>query len=58
MKVGFIGAGAVAKSHIAALRCLEDVRVAAVHDPVRQRAAYLARPWGACAPVEEVTDGR
>jgi predicted dehydrogenase len=40
------------------LRCLDDVRVVAIHDPVSERAAYLARPWDAavCQTVDEVIE--
>jgi predicted dehydrogenase len=58
LRVGLVGAGAVAKSHLAALRCLKDLQVVAIYDPIRERAAYLAQPWGAavCDTYEEVIE--
>ena len=58
LKIGVIGAGAVAKSHLSGLRCLDDVRVVAIYDPLKDRAEYLARAWGAsvCDTYDEVID--
>jgi predicted dehydrogenase len=58
LRVGMIVAGSVAKSHLAALRCLDEARLAAIYDPIKERAAYLARPWGAavCDSPDEVID--
>src|SRR5579871_3799168 len=58
LRVGFVGAGAVAKSHLAALRCLKELQVVAIYDPFRERAAYLAQSWGAavCDTYDEVIE--
>jgi UDP-N-acetylglucosamine 3-dehydrogenase len=40
--IGFIGAGWVAEQHLAALKQLEDVRVAAIYNPTRTKAEALA----------------
>jgi predicted dehydrogenase len=61
LKVGLIGAGAVAKSHLMALREIEGVQVTALCDPVKERAEALAGPCGALAfadwePVIERAD--
>jgi myo-inositol 2-dehydrogenase/D-chiro-inositol 1-dehydrogenase len=42
LTIGFIGAGWVAEQHLAALKQLEDVRVAAIYNPTRARAEKLA----------------
>jgi hypothetical protein len=53
--------GAVAKSHLLALREIEGVQVTALCDPVKERAEALAGPFGAlafadCGPVIERAD--
>jgi myo-inositol 2-dehydrogenase / D-chiro-inositol 1-dehydrogenase len=52
LKIGLIGAGAVAKSHLMALREIEGVQVTALCDPVKERAEALAGPFGALAFAE------
>jgi predicted dehydrogenase len=47
LQIGIIGAGAVAKSHLLALREMEDVRVVAICDPLIERARTLSDPLGA-----------
>src|SRR5687768_1651888 len=42
VRVGVIGAGAVAARHVASLRRLDDVNVVAVADPLMERALALA----------------
>ena len=58
LRVGVFGAGALAKSHLATLRCPEDVSVGALYDPVRKRAESLARPRDAavCESYTEMFD--
>ena len=48
-RLGFIGAGGIAQRHFGVLRTMEDVRIAAVCDPDRDRAAQAARDTGAVA---------
>jgi predicted dehydrogenase/nucleoside-diphosphate-sugar epimerase len=58
-RVALIGAGHVAATHAAALAGLAGVRVAAIVDPVRERAERLARSCGApriLASVEELLE--
>lgn len=47
IKIGFIGAGWVAEQHLAALKQLEDVTVAAIYNPTRSKAEKLASECGA-----------
>src|SRR2546423_8753706 len=61
LKIGLIGAGAVAKSHLMALREIEGVQVTALCDPMKERAEALAGLVGARAfadpePVIERAD--
>jgi myo-inositol 2-dehydrogenase/D-chiro-inositol 1-dehydrogenase len=49
VRVGVIGAGAVAARHVASLRRLDDVNVVAVADQVMERAQALAAAAGATA---------
>ena len=52
MRVGLIGAGAIAHRHAAALARHDDVTVVAVCDVDRERAEVLARPVGAAAHTD------
>jgi predicted dehydrogenase len=45
--LGFIGAGGIARAHLANLRQIEGAAVRAVSDVDRQRAEAAAGPWGA-----------
>lgn len=61
VRVGLIGAGGIARTHAANLRGLEGVHVAAVMDPVLERAEALAAECGARAfedlePLFEAVD--
>ncbi|MCL4505439.1 MAG: Gfo/Idh/MocA family oxidoreductase [Chloroflexi bacterium] len=47
LRVGFIGAGGMAREHAKGLRVMNDVVIAAVTDVVRDRAAALAATLGA-----------
>ena len=47
IRVGMIGAGGIARTHAGYLGAMEEVRVAAVIDPVADRAAALAGDCGA-----------
>jgi predicted dehydrogenase len=46
VRVGFIGAGAIASSHLAVLQYVEDVQVTAFADPVVERAQEQAAQYG------------
>ncbi|VDS09785.1 Alpha-D-kanosaminyltransferase [Paracoccus haematequi] len=48
-RLGFIGAGGIAHRHFGVLRTMEDVHIAALCDPDRDRAAQAARDTGAVA---------
>ncbi|WP_295042877.1 glycosyltransferase [uncultured Paracoccus sp.] len=48
-RLGFIGAGGIAQRHFGVLRTMEDVQIAALCDPDRDRAAQAARDTGAVA---------
>lgn len=48
-RLGFIGAGGIAHRHFGVLRSMEDVHIAALCDPDRDRAAQAARDTGAVA---------
>jgi predicted dehydrogenase len=52
LKIGMIGAGAVAKSHLTAIREIEGVQIIALCDPLKERAEALAGPFGAAAFAE------
>jgi predicted dehydrogenase len=52
LKVGIIGAGAVAKSHLLALREIDGVQITALCDPMKERAEALGSPFGALAFAE------
>jgi predicted dehydrogenase len=52
LKIGMIGAGAVAKSHLMALREIEGIQITALCDPMKERAEALAGPLGAMAFAE------
>ena len=47
MKIGFIGAGWVAEQHLAALKQMEGLHVAAIYNPTRSKAENLANQCGA-----------
>ena len=49
LRIGMIGAGGIARTHAESLRGLDGVRVAAVMDPVLERAEALATECGARA---------
>lgn len=49
LRVGIIGAGGIARQHIAALERVEGVEIVAVADPLLERASALAEPLGAAA---------
>jgi predicted dehydrogenase len=53
LRVGFIGAGTMASAHLAALRLLPDVQVAAFADPVVERAEERAAQFGGVAMADE-----
>ncbi|TBN39038.1 glycosyltransferase [Paracoccus subflavus] len=48
-RLGFIGAGGIAHRHFGVLRTMEDVQIAAVCDPDRDRARQAAEATGAVA---------
>jgi UDP-N-acetyl-2-amino-2-deoxyglucuronate dehydrogenase len=52
LRIGMIGAGAAAKSHLMALREIAGVQITALCDPVKERAEALAGPFGAAAFAE------
>ena len=54
-RIGFIGAGAVARRHAATLAGLAGVEVAAVADPDANAAQMLARPHGASLHADHAT---
>jgi len=58
LRVGMVGAGGIARTHAGHLRGIDGVRVAAVMDPVRERAETLAAECGARAfgDVEPLLD--
>jgi predicted dehydrogenase len=45
--VGFVGAGGIARAHLANLRQIEHVAVRAISDVEKERAEAAAAPWGA-----------
>ncbi len=47
LRVGFVGAGGMAREHTKAMQQMEDVQVAGVSDVVRERAEALATSFGA-----------
>jgi Oxidoreductase family, NAD-binding Rossmann fold len=47
VRIGMVGAGAVAARHLRTLHAMEGVEVAAVADPALKRARKLAEPTGA-----------
>ena len=47
MRIGMIGAGGIARTHAEHLRGMDGVRIAAVMDPVPERAEALAAGCGA-----------
>ncbi|HSD48779.1 MAG TPA: Gfo/Idh/MocA family oxidoreductase [Actinomycetota bacterium] len=49
MRVGMIGAGGIARTHAANLRQIDGVEIAAVMDPLQERAETLAAECGARA---------
>jgi predicted dehydrogenase len=49
VRIGMVGAGAVAARHVRTLLAMDRVRVAAVADPVAERARHLADLAGATA---------
>jgi predicted dehydrogenase len=49
LRIGMIGAGAVATRHAATIARFDDARLVAVADPVPERAATLAARYGATA---------
>jgi myo-inositol 2-dehydrogenase/D-chiro-inositol 1-dehydrogenase len=49
IKIGIIGAGGIARTHVAALRELEQVRISGIHDVQADRARELAEECGANA---------
>jgi predicted dehydrogenase len=59
VRIALIGAGAIARHHVEALRCHDDVRIAAVCDIDPARAALLAGDLGARSTTEwrELLDG-
>ena len=52
VRVGFVGAGAVATRHAATLRTFPDVRLVAVADPEIERARALAAGWRAAVHID------
>jgi myo-inositol 2-dehydrogenase / D-chiro-inositol 1-dehydrogenase len=58
VRVGVLGAGFVARRHVEKLTALPGVSIAAVADPVRERAEGLARDCGAAVAegVESLVD--
>lgn len=54
LRVGIVGAGGIARSHLAALRSVADVQVVAVHDVDRSAAMKLA--YSCDADVPETLD--
>jgi len=57
--VGFVGAGGIARVHLANLRQIGDVAVRAVSDVEKDRAEAAAAPWGARAYTDcmDMLDG-
>lgn len=49
LRVGMIGAGGIARTHAANLRQIDGVEIAAVMDPLQERAETLAAEYGARA---------
>ena len=47
MRIGMIGAGGIARTHAEHLQGMDGVRIAAVMDPVPERAEALAAGCGA-----------
>jgi predicted dehydrogenase/glycosyltransferase involved in cell wall biosynthesis/NADPH:quinone reductase-like Zn-dependent oxidoreductase len=46
-RIGFVGSGGIAERHLGVLRDFADVKIVAVADPDRHRAAASAEPFGA-----------
>ena len=47
LRVGFIGAGGMAREHTKAMKGMDDVEIAAFTDVARERAEAMAEPFGA-----------
>jgi FMN phosphatase YigB (HAD superfamily) len=58
VRVGLAGCGLFGQSHLRAFRAIPGARVAAVHDPDRERTASRAREFDiplVCGSLEELT---